>query len=48
MDIDFFLLEIEAAQFKEISIAYEVLTDQRKRELYDAYGEEGPSFSAFF
>lgn len=27
--------------FKEITVAYEVLGDADKRELYDKYGEEG-------
>ena len=31
------------AQFKEISEAYEVLTDDRKRAVYDQYGHEGLS-----
>ncbi len=28
-------------QFKEIAAAYEILTDEKKRKLYDEYGEEG-------
>ncbi|GAM27286.1 hypothetical protein SAMD00019534_104610 [Acytostelium subglobosum LB1] len=28
-------------KFKEITVAYEVLCDKEKRELYDKYGEEG-------
>ncbi len=28
-------------QFKEIAAAYEILSDEKKRKLYDEYGEEG-------
>jgi DnaJ family protein B protein 4 len=30
-----------AEQFQEISEAYEVLSDEKKRKIYDQYGEEG-------
>ncbi len=28
-------------QFKDIAVAYETLSDAKKRDLYDKYGEEG-------
>ena len=28
-------------KFKEIAEAYDVLSDQKKRDIYDQYGEEG-------
>lgn len=30
-------------KFKEISHAYEILSDEQKRDIYDQYGEEGLS-----
>ncbi|KAI9144727.1 hypothetical protein BKA69DRAFT_731557 [Paraphysoderma sedebokerense] len=35
--------EEAVAMFQEISVAYEVLSDSSKREMYDQYGEEGLS-----
>jgi len=32
-------------KFKEIAEAYEVLSDKKKRDVYDQYGEEGLSGS---
>ena len=28
-------------KFKEITVAYEILSEPQKREMYDKYGEEG-------
>ena len=33
--------EEAAEKFKEISSAYEILSDSQKREMYDQFGEEG-------
>ncbi|MFH1825369.1 MAG: molecular chaperone DnaJ [Candidatus Firestonebacteria bacterium] len=34
-------------KFKEISVAYDVLSDSHKREIYDTYGHDGLSSSGF-
>jgi DnaJ family protein A protein 2 len=36
-----------AEKFKQISAAYEVLSDQKKKEIYDQYGEEGLKAGGF-
>jgi len=35
------LIRVVIQNFKEVTAAYEVLTDADKRDLYDKYGEEG-------
>lgn len=35
--------QVKAARFVEINTAYEVLSDQEKRQIYDIHGEEGLS-----
>jgi len=39
-------LEEATKKFKEISEAYEVLSDEKKRKVYDTYGKEGLSQSS--
>jgi len=39
-------LEEATKKFKEISEAYEVLSDEKKRRMYDTYGKEGLSQSS--
>lgn len=36
-----------ADKFKEIAEAYEILTDSKKRVIYDQFGEEGEGLSFF-
>jgi DnaJ family protein B protein 4 len=33
------------AKFKQISEAYDVLSNPQKRQIYNVYGEEGPSLT---
>lgn len=35
-------------RFKEVAEAYEVLSDKRKREIFDQYGEEGLKVGSIF
>lgn len=35
--------DADSEKFKEISHAYEILSDPQKKQIYDQYGEEGLS-----